>query len=158
MVPLHIAKKFPFVDFLFRTMASCRSMNDSKTPKKPPLAISLGARIKELRKDRGWSQRDLAARANVSQTRLSKHENGTHQVPLGALIRIARALALPVDALLPDTGDMPRDPEDVQLLARLRSLVALGSEEKAVACSLLDTVLAMRELRQAWQGKRTPRT
>ncbi len=103
--------------------------------------------------DRGWSQRELSARANVSQTRLSKYENGTHQVPLGALIRIARALALPVDALLPDTGDMPRDPEDVQLLARLRSLVALGSEEKAVACSLLDTVLAMRELRQAWQAR-----
>ncbi|HEX5718071.1 MAG TPA: helix-turn-helix transcriptional regulator [Thermoanaerobaculia bacterium] len=128
-------------------------MNDSKTPKKPPLPLSLGARIKELRKDRGWSQRELSARANVSQTRLSKYENGTHQFPLGALIRVARALALPVDALLPDTGDMPRDPEDVQLLARLRSLVALGPEEKAVACSLLDTVLAMRELRQAWQAR-----
>lgn len=126
-------------------------MNDSKTPKKPPLPLSLGGRIKELRKDRGWSQRELSARANVSQTRLSKYENGTHQVPLGALIRISHTLALPVDALLPDTGDMPRDPEDAQLLARLRSLVALGSEEKAVACSLLDTVLAMQELRKAWQ-------
>jgi transcriptional regulator with XRE-family HTH domain len=130
-------------------------MNDSNTLKKPPLPIGLGARIKELRKDRGWSQRDLSARANVSQTRLSKYENGTHQAPLGALIRIARALALPVDALLPDTGDMPREPQDVELLARLRSLVALGPEEKAVACSLLDTVLAMRQLRQVWQGERT---
>jgi transcriptional regulator with XRE-family HTH domain len=128
-------------------------MNDSRTPKKPPLPLSLGGRIKELRKDRGWSQRELAARSNVSQTRLSKYENGTHQVPLGALIRIAHTLALPVDALLPDMGDMPRDPEDVQLLARLRSLVALGPEEKSVACSLLDTVLAMRELRQSWQKK-----
>jgi len=125
-------------------------MNDSRTPKKPPLPLSLGGRIKELRKDRGWSQRELAARSNVSQTRLSKYENGTHQVPLGALIRIAHTLALPVDALLPDTGDMPRNPEDVQLLTRLRKLVALGPEEKAVACSLLETVLAMRELRQAW--------
>ena len=132
-------------------MAPFHSMNDSKTLKKPPLAASLGARIKELRKDRGWSQRDLAAQANVSQTRLSKYENGTHQVPLGALARIARALALPVDALLPDTGDMPRDPRDAELLARLRSLVALGPEEKAVACSLLDTVLAMRQISAAWR-------
>jgi transcriptional regulator with XRE-family HTH domain len=118
------------------------------------LPFSLGARIKELRKDRGWSQRELSARANVSQTRLSKYENGTHQVPLGALIRIAHTLALPVDVLLPDTGDMPRDPQDMELFARLRRLVALGSEEKSVACGLLDTVLAMRELRQAWQGRR----
>lgn len=126
-------------------------MNDSKTPKKPTLSISLGARIKELRKDRAWSQRDLSARANVSQTRLSKYENGTHQAPLGALMRIAHALALPVDALLPDMGDVPRDPRDAELLARLRSLVALGPEEKAVACSLLDTVLAMRQISQAWR-------
>jgi len=130
-------------------------MNDSNTIKKPTLPISLGARIKQLRKERGWSQRDLSGRANVSQTRLSKYENGTHQAPLGALIRIARALALPVDALLPDTGDMPRDPQDVELLARLRSLVALGSEEKAMACSLLDSVLAMQQIRQAWQRERT---
>jgi transcriptional regulator with XRE-family HTH domain len=134
-------------------MASCQSMNDSKTSKKPPLPLSLGARIKELRKDRGWNQRELSARANVSQTRLSKYENGTHQVPLGALIRIAHTLALPVDVLLPDTGDMPRDPEDMELFARLRRLVALGSEEKSVACGLLDTVLAMRELRQAWRKR-----
>lgn len=131
-------------------------MNDSKTPKKPTLSISLGARIKELRKDRAWSQRDLSARANVSQSRLSKYESGTHQAPLRALMRIAHALALPVDALLPDTGDLPRDPRDAELLARLRSLVALGPEEKAVACSLLDTVLAMRQLKQSW--KREERT
>lgn len=132
-------------------------MNDSKTSKKPPLAAGLGDRIRERRKDRGWTQRDLAARANVSQTRLSKYENGTHQVPLGALIRLARALAVPVDALLPDTGDMPREPQDVELLARLRSLMALGAEEKAVACSLLDTVLAMQQIRQAWQKGGPPR-
>lgn len=73
------------------------------------------------------------------------------QVPLGALMRIAHALALPVDALLPDMGDMPRDPRDAELLARLRSLMALGPEEKAVACSLLDTVLAMRQISAAWR-------
>lgn len=77
---------------------------------------------------------------------------------LGALIRIARALALPVDALLPDTGDVPRDPRDAELLARLRSLVALGAEEKAVACSLLDTVLAMRQISEAWRKGAPPAT
>jgi transcriptional regulator with XRE-family HTH domain len=134
-------------------MAAYQSMNDSRTSKKPLLATGMGDRIKELRKVRGWSQRDLAARANVSQTRLSRYESGTHQAPLRALIRIAHTLAVPVDALLPDTGDLPREPQDAELLARLRSLVALGSEEKAVACSLLDTVLAMREIRQAWRGR-----
>ena len=130
-------------------------MNDAKATKKLPLAVALGARIKEQRKARAWTQRDLSARANISHSRLSKYETGFHQIPLGALLRIARALAVPVDALLPDTGDTPRDPQDAELLSRLRTLVALGPEEKAVACSLLDTVLAMRQLRRAWQEERS---
>jgi transcriptional regulator with XRE-family HTH domain len=155
--PRRIPKILLFVDFSFFTMAFFRSMNDSRTSKKPPLASGMGDRIKELRKARGWNQRDLAGRANVSPTRLSKYENGTHQVPLRALVSIARTLAVPVDALFPDTGDTPHEPQDAELLARLRRLMALGAEEKAVACSLLDTVLAMREIRQAWQTGGPPR-
>jgi transcriptional regulator with XRE-family HTH domain len=109
------------------------------------LRSQIGNRIRELRKERGWSQRDLAARANLSHHRLSKYENG-HQAPLGALIRIARSLGILVDVLLPDTGDLPRDEEDAQLLGRIRRLAALGGGEKAVACGLLDVVLAMRLL------------
>lgn len=122
----------------------------SRASKKPSLPVSLGARIKELRKARGWSQRDLCARANVSPAQLSKYESGTNQVPLRALIRIARALAVPLDTLLPDTGsDVTCDAEDAQLLARFLNVLALGREEKAVACSLLDTVIAMQSLREA---------
>lgn len=126
-------------------------MNDSRTPKKLPLAVGVGARIKEQRKARSWSQRELSARANISYSRLSKYETGFHQVPLGALVRIARVMALPVDALLPDTGDTPADSQDAELLARLRSVMVLGPEEKALACSLLGSVLAMQEVRKAWQ-------
>lgn len=114
-------------------------------PMSESLAVSMGARIKELRESRAWSQRDLAARAALPQNRLSKYETGARQAPLAALVRIARALTVPVDALLPDTGDAPTP--DSELLGRVKSLMALGAEEKAVACSLLDTVLAMRQLR-----------
>jgi HTH-type transcriptional regulator / antitoxin HipB len=141
-------------------MASFRTMNDpnaspalSKPRKKRSLPVKLGDRIKELRKARGWSQRELAARSGVSSAQLSKYENGTYLVTLGALIRISRAFGLPVDTLLPDMGDMPRDPGDVQLLLRFRSVIALGTEEKAVACGLLDTVLAMRTLREAGKDR-----
>ena len=121
----------------------------SRPSKKLSLAVSLGARIKELRKARGWSQRELSARANVSTTQLSKYESGTHQTPVRMLIRLSRDFAVPEDALLPDPGDTPQDLEDAQLLARFRGVAALGPEEKAVAISLLDTVLALQSLRNA---------
>ncbi len=109
------------------------------------LRFQIGNRIKELRKERGWSQRDLAAYSNVSHFRLSKYESGTHQPPIGALIRIARAFGLLVDVLLPD-AELPLRPEDAQLIQRFRRLAALGLEEKELAGSLLDSVFAMQSL------------
>ena len=106
----------------------------------------IGHRIRELRMQRGWNQRELAAYANLSSSRLNKYETGAHQAPLGALIRIARSFGTLVDVLLPDTLDLPRDPEDVQLLQRLRRLATLPRTEKRLACALLDVVLAVRIL------------
>lgn len=112
----------------------------------------VGHRIRELRKRRGWNQRELAAYANLSASRLNKYEMGAHQAPLGALIRIARSFGTLVDVLLPDNLDLPRDPDDVQLLQRLRRLATLPRTEKRLACALLDVVLAVRILVGARPG------
>lgn len=114
--------------------------------KETSLRGQIGHRIRELRKQRGWNQRELAAYANLSASRLNKYETGAHQAPLGALIRIARSLGTLVDVLLPDNLDLPRDPDDVQLLQRLRRLAILSRTEKRLACALLDVVLAVRIL------------
>lgn len=66
------------------------------------LAVFVGARIKELREARAWSQRDLAERAGLTAARLSRYERGSFEMPLAALVAVARALAVPVDDLLPE--------------------------------------------------------
>jgi Zn-dependent peptidase ImmA (M78 family)/transcriptional regulator with XRE-family HTH domain len=51
------------------------------------------------REARGWSQRDLALAAGVSQPALSKAERGIAPLPLHALDAVAVALNVPVDSL-----------------------------------------------------------
>jgi transcriptional regulator with XRE-family HTH domain len=46
--------------------------------------------IKQLRKEKGWSQRELARRANVNQASISKHEDGVECLGLAATKRVAR--------------------------------------------------------------------
>ena len=66
----------------------------------------IGERVAELRRGRGWEQDDLAAKAGVSQSTVSRVETGARRAPSSETMRrLARALGVPVDALYPDSAD-----------------------------------------------------
>lgn len=52
----------------------------------------IGRRIKELRKRRGFSQEQLAEKAETSQNYLSRMERGTENPTLDKLIKLSNAL------------------------------------------------------------------
>jgi transcriptional regulator with XRE-family HTH domain len=57
-------------------------------------------RIKKLRKEKGWTLRELSRRANVSYSTISKIENDITVNPrLNITIWIAKALGVPVSKL-----------------------------------------------------------
>ena len=58
------------------------------------LRSALGARIKSLRQDRGFSQEELASRASLHATYLSDLERGQQTPTLDLLNRLARALGV----------------------------------------------------------------
>jgi len=62
----------------------------------------LGRTIRSERKKRKLSQEALADRAKLNRSYLSHVENGTANVTLLAVFRIARALEIPLDTLLSD--------------------------------------------------------
>ena len=53
---------------------------------------ALGARIKALRKQRGWSQEQLAERVGISTQYVSNIERGKENPTLDMLLRLAGAL------------------------------------------------------------------
>jgi transcriptional regulator with XRE-family HTH domain len=58
-----------------------------------PSAYKVGARIKELRKRRGWTQDELARKVRLSRIYIAQLEAGDRVSPsFTALKRIARAL------------------------------------------------------------------
>ncbi len=52
----------------------------------------LGARIKAVRKERGWSQEQLAERVGISTQYVSNIERGKENPTLDLLLRLAQAL------------------------------------------------------------------
>ncbi len=57
-------------------------------------------RLRDLREDANLRQKDVAAILHVGQNTYSQYENGQRQVPIDALIALARFYKTSVDYLL----------------------------------------------------------
>ncbi|PRY14683.1 helix-turn-helix domain-containing protein [Kineococcus rhizosphaerae] len=71
-------------------------------PRDPP-SHQVGARVRAHRAARGWSMRELARRAGVSQPFITKLERGDQLPSIPTLYALATALDVPPSALLPTT-------------------------------------------------------
>jgi len=59
----------------------------------------VGKRIAKLRKERGWTQADLAKATRISKGYISAIEEGRREPPAKTLIRIVFALGTTIDEL-----------------------------------------------------------
>ncbi|CAL9641579.1 hypothetical protein SUDANB176_06362 [Streptomyces sp. enrichment culture] len=68
---------------------------------------AVGPRLRALRRDRGLTLADLAATTGVSESTLSRLENGQRRPTLELLLPLARVHGVPLDDLVgaPRTGD-----------------------------------------------------
>lgn len=70
-----------------------------RTPEETP-----GQRLARLRRERGWTQVELAERIDITQTLISDYERGKLRLNAGMIVRLASALETTTDALLQPEG------------------------------------------------------
>lgn len=71
--------------------------------------LQVATAVRDLRRVRNLSQRQLAGRMGVPRTYISKIENGKAMPTLGSLDRLARALEVDLSALLRDAPTRHKD-------------------------------------------------
>jgi transcriptional regulator with XRE-family HTH domain len=74
--------------------------------------ISIGARIKYLRTQKGLSQEELAEFADVSPVYISNIERGEKSASLKTVIAVANALNISTDSILMDNLSHPDDSQE----------------------------------------------
>jgi transcriptional regulator with XRE-family HTH domain len=114
-------------------------------PRPQPSVFSraIGARLRELREERGWTQRELDSRLGILQSKLSKYESGTHQPSLRTLVRMANLFGVSTDYLLTGTAATVPPLRDDRLLDRFRRLGAGGEEMRSIVLSILDALFEL---------------
>ena len=82
--------------------------------------IEIGPRIRRLRKYRQMTQRELAEKVMISPSSITRLESGKIMVSVFAIMEIARALQVPVSAILMDNADDFDENELAIIAAKLR--------------------------------------
>ena len=85
-------------------------------------ATRLGARVREVRLARGMTQERLAEAADVSGAYVAQIEGGKAIPSVAALMRIAKALGVPVSGLV-SALDAPQEGEEADLRAQATALL-----------------------------------
>ena len=82
--------------------------------------------LKTLRKQKGFTQEELAARLNIVRQTVSKWEKGLSVPDAELLTRLAEVLEVPVSTLLGSTIPDDKEPDDIaRQLARINEQLAV---------------------------------
>jgi len=114
------------------------------------IATEIGDRIRRLRKERGWTQKELAERTGCSQRAVVYYERDGKYPPAPVLAAMAGAFGITLDALIApddparktrrDDPDLLNDPEDRRLWRKLQQIKSLPERDKAAVIRLINTL------------------
>lgn len=107
---------------------------------------ALGRRIKQLRKDKGWAQKELANQIKTSYAQLNKYEAGQNTPPLDRLMGLAEALNTSVDYLITGQAADNLPIHNTRLIQRLQVIESFGADEKETVIKLLDAMIAKHNM------------
>jgi transcriptional regulator with XRE-family HTH domain len=102
------SQSFTFATLRGRFVSSKYTCENGKMVRVNGVLAQIGPRLRDARRSRGWTLDDLAERAGMSPSTLSRLESGKRQAALELLLPLTRELGLRIDDLLPASPADPR--------------------------------------------------
>jgi transcriptional regulator with XRE-family HTH domain len=110
--------------------------------------VSFGERLKQLRKEKGWSQDELAFHAQIDGRQVSRYENDRVMPSVDVIIKMAKAYDVSIDYLLVD--DAPRRPLQAptsKLAERVLAAGQLSEDDERSLLHMLEAIEAKNKLK-----------
>lgn len=105
------------------------------------LRKTFGKRLRDLRNQSRWSQKELAKKLGLKLSIFTKYEMGLHLPPPEKLIELSELFTTTVDFLL--TGDRSEDAplHNRRLIERLKAIQKFQAEDQEIVIRLIDALI-----------------
>ena len=108
-----------------------------------------GSRLAALRKQRAWSQRDLAGKCALSHRMIAYYEAQGGEPPAHVIVQLCKALEVSADELLGLTPTPTVNPQDIRLRRRLLKVQEFDNKDRKVVTDMIDALEAKTQLQLA---------
>jgi transcriptional regulator with XRE-family HTH domain len=109
--------------------------------------LHIGYKIIELRKNKNWSQEDLAKEIASSRIMIGKYERDENAPSMEVIVKLAKAFNVSIDYML---GEGLNASYDKEMIHRLEEMESLPRDEKIKIFDYMDMVVRDNKARQAY--------
>lgn len=113
---------------------------------------ALSQRLRQLRENRGWLQKDIATRVGVLREVIANYERGVSHPPLPTLQKLAHAFGVTTDYLISGEAPSASEFQDRELLEFVAKADKLDFRMRAALKEMILALLARQDLES--KGKR----
>ena len=113
-------------------------------------------KLAKLRKDRGFTQQELAQRAGVGIAQMRRYEKGSSSPTLEVIKNIAKTLAVATDELIFDEGEgiVPSKIQDKELLEQFEQIATLTPQDKEALKTVIESMIIKNKLQQIMPARK----
>jgi len=109
--------------------------------------LNIAAKISTLRKEKGWSQGDLAQHIEASREMIGKYERNENLPSIEMALKMAKSFGVTVDYLL---GQGEYAAYDKETIERLTGIQKMDEDTKKVLFNVIDTYIQNFKTKQAF--------
>lgn len=115
--------------------------------------MTIGERIRKLRRERNWTQVELGQRVGIDKRNISRYESGRLTPSARTLRRFAEAFGLDPDEL---AAEKPARPElaltDPELLRLFQDIATLPEGDRTAVKTVLNLIVKQHRVQQLLAG------
>jgi len=100
--------------------------------------MNIGSKISQLRKEKNWSQGDLAQRLDASREIIGKYERGENLPSIEMVAKMAKEFGVTVDFLIGEGENAALDKDTVN---RINDIQRMDGETRNILFNVIDTYI-----------------
>lgn len=128
-----------------QTAAARLANGQSRKAEEKALAVHIGHVIRTRRKELGLSQEKLGDMLGITFQQVQKYEKGSNRTSSPTLLRMAAAMAVPIDYFFPKPGQSMEPQVPALRTTTLDRLDALAEQVRRLATALEEAIATLKQ-------------